>query len=82
MLLIHKISDKASNLGEGLIGVVFISTHEFTVIWIELQLNDDLINILKIHFSCSDFVQNIIGADFSWLKSKLCFPQTHKISWE
>lgn len=55
--------------------------------WIKLWLNDELINILKIHFSCSDFAEQHWGwteeqqtATSAGWNPKLCFPQTHKIS--
>lgn len=63
MLLIGKINDKAPNYWEASIPVVSILTYESIIVWIELQLNNDLITLLKIHFSCSDFAQNNIGVE-------------------
>lgn len=63
MLLVCKVNDKDPNYWEALIHVVSISTCESIVIWIDLQVNDDLITILKIHFPCSDFVRNEVGAE-------------------
>lgn len=43
--------------------IVSILTYESIIVWIELQLNDDLITLLNIHVSCSDFVQNNTGVE-------------------
>lgn len=63
MLFICKVNDKAPNHWEALIHVVLISTYEFIVIGIGLKLNDVFINILKIHFSFSDFAQNNVNVE-------------------
>lgn len=63
MLFIGKVNDKAPNHWEALIRVVLISTYESIVIGIGLKLNDVFINILKIHFSFSDFAQNNVNVE-------------------
>lgn len=56
MLFTSKVNEKAPDHWEALISVVFIPIYEFGVFGIQLKLNDVLINILKIHFSFSEFV--------------------------
>lgn len=69
MLLTCKVNEIiAPDHWEALISVVFIPIYEFVAFGIRLKLNDVLINILKIHFSFSEFVHK--NANFEQGNSK------------